>query len=225
MKRTHANTSLVRYLSLSLLAASVLGVAACGSKTETETKPGVSANVPRSTAQSPSDAYRLLFESVKKKDSEGIKSVLSRRTLDFASDQSGRKGESLDYFIRNGFSAPAKGDAMPEIRDEQIKDGSASIEVYNAAEKRWEMTPFVLEDGGWKLAVGEMFANLWKQPGKTQSQREMEASGAQPKMIPGSNVDFNKIKPKVIDPTRGNVSTGPNPTLDPNVKPVKIPTH
>ena len=108
----------------------------------------------------------------------------------------------------------------------RVVDGFASIEVYNGAERRWEMTPFIYEDGGWKLAVGDAFGNTWKQPGKTQSQREMESSNTmRPQQLPGSNIDFNKIKPKVIDPTRGNVNAGPNPTLNQNVKPVKIPTH
>lgn len=181
---------------------------------------------PSGGAQSPSDAYRVLWEGVQAKDSEKIKSVLSDSTLKFAGDRSKQTGETVEQVIRNGFSAPAMSETMPEIRDEQISGNNASIEVLNNKTRGWEMMPFVLEKGGWKLAVGDAFANSWKQPGRTQTQREIENSNTmKPQMLPGANVDFNKIKPTVIDPTKGNFNRGPNPTVNANVKPVKIPTH
>jgi hypothetical protein len=225
----------MKFLRLSLIIASVFAVASCGSETAPEAPPQETAPeaprqetapVPRSAAASPAEAYGMLFGAVKGKDSESIKSVLSLRTLEFAKGISSQRGETLEQVIRNGFSAPTKGDTMPAIRDVQVVDGFASIEVYNSAERRWEMVPLIYEDGGWKIAVGDAFGNSWKQPGKTQSQREMESSNTmRPQRLPGSNIDFNKIKPQVIDPTRGNVNAGPNPTLNQNIKPVKIPTH
>lgn len=178
-------------------------------------------------AQTPTEAYRALYEAVQSKDPARIKSVLSDATLKFAETRAAQSGETVDFVIRNGFSAPAMNETMPDIRDEQIKDNIASIEVFNTKRGAWEMMPFIYENGAWKLAVGDAFANTWKQPGKTQTQREFENSNTMtPQMLPGAaNVDFNKIKPTVIDPTKGNFNRGPNPTTNVNVKPVKIPTH
>jgi len=37
--------------------------------------------------------------------------------------------------------------------------------VFNPTENKWEDLPFVLEDGGWKLAVGDVFQDTYRKPG------------------------------------------------------------
>lgn len=181
---------------------------------------------PTGSGQTPTEAYRLLHRAVQAKDPAAIRSVLSEGTLRFAEARASQTGESVDHVIRNGFSAPAMDPGTPQIRDEQVLGTAASIEVYNPKTRAWEMMPFVLENGGWKLAVGDAFANTWKPPGKTQTQREIEAANtAGPQMVPGANVDFNKVRPDKVDPTRGKVDGGPNPIANSKIKPVKIPTH
>lgn len=209
-------TRTIIFTTMFLLAVLAAG---CSSDKPAETVTG-------SAFQTPAEAYRFLHSAVQGKDPARIKSVLSERTLKFAEGRATQTGETVDQVIRNGFSAPAMNETAPEIRDEQIRDNSAAIEVFNSKTRAWEMMPFIFENGGWKLAVGDAFANTWKQPGKTQTQRDMDSSNtAKPQMVPGANVDFNKIKPQIIDPTKGNFNRGPNPTLNSNVKPVKIPTH
>jgi hypothetical protein len=46
----------------------------------------------------------------------------------------------------------------------------------------WEDLPFVLEDGRWKLAVGDLFKNTYKKP--APSQAETEANNNVPQVIP-----------------------------------------
>ena len=70
-----------------------------------------------------------------------------------------------------------------------------AVEVYNEKEKRWDDTAFVLEDGAWKLAVGDQFKGSYQSPGKGQAQLEMDASN------PMNDPNY---KP----PTLGNMNNG-----------------
>ncbi len=185
-----------------------------------------SGQLPVGVANTPTEAYRMLFSAVKSKDSEKIRAMLSEATIKFAEANSSGQGRSFGEVVKNGFLESTMGEKMPAIRDEQILDGFASIEVYSERGKRWELAPFVMENGGWRLAVGDVFAGSWKEPGKPRSVIEREGGN---NMMPGSpnipTVDFNSAKIIKIDPKAGTIQKGPNPTLNTNVKPVKIPTH
>lgn len=126
----------------------------------------------------PTGAYKKLYEAVKGKNVEATKAVMSKQTLAFAQSVAQRQNIALDKVFENGFTATTFSPSLPEIRDERIKDGFGAIEVYNSKDKRWEDLPFVLEDGVWKLAVGDLFANTFKSPGKGRTVLEMEAANA-----------------------------------------------
>lgn len=188
-------------------------------------KSAESGQLPVGNASSPTEAYKMLFSAVKSKDPEKIKAMLSKATLVFSENRARQMNQKVEEIIRNGFSQPAMGDTMPQIRDEQVSDRLGMIEVYDAKSKMWQMHPFINEDGGWKLAVGEAFAGTWQPPGKTQTQREMDNSNMNPpQMAPGANVDWNNVRPTNVDPRGGGLIRRPNPTLG-NVKPQQIPTH
>jgi hypothetical protein len=116
---------------------------------------------PTVKAQSPTDAYRMLYAAVKAKDSETIKQLMSKGSLGLAGMQASQQKKSLDQVLENGLVAPTFAPSITEIREERIKDNFGKIEVKNAQENRWEDLPFVLEDGGWKLAVGDIFAGTF----------------------------------------------------------------
>lgn len=126
----------------------------------------------------PTEAYKKLFEAVKSKDTNRIKASMSKSTLGFADAQSKRTNQSLEKILENGFMATTLAPALPEIRDERVKDNMGAVEVYNIKESKWEDVPFVAEDGEWKLAVGDLFANTYKLPSKGRATREMEAANA-----------------------------------------------
>jgi hypothetical protein len=79
-----------------------------------------------------------------------------------------------------------------------------AVEVHNDKENKWEDLPFIREDGAWKLAIGEMFANTWKSPGKSQAEKEREASNAMSNnMVPmnvNGNANFQGVRPMVPKP-------------------------
>ncbi|MBA3600121.1 MAG: hypothetical protein H0W45_02615 [Acidobacteria bacterium] len=127
-------------------------------------------------AQTPTEAYKMLFAAVKAKDSGKIKQMMSKTTLGLAEFSGSQQKKSVDQILENGFVAPTLAASLTEIRDERVKDNFGAVEVFNPKDNRWEDLPFVLEDGGWKLAVGDIFQNTYKLPGKGQAQIEREAS-------------------------------------------------
>ena len=129
-----------------------------------------------SYAQSPTEAYKGLYEAVKAKDTEKIKSYLTQKTLAFGAAMAAQRKITPAEMYANGFTATNFAEKLPEIRDQRVKDNMGAVEVYNQQDKKWEDLPFIFEDGGWKLAVGDEFADTYKSPGKGKAQIEMEAS-------------------------------------------------
>jgi len=144
-------------------------------------------------AQTPAEAYKILFAAVKAKDSEKIKQMMSKSTLGLAEFSGSQQKKSVDQILENGFVAPTLAPSLTEIRDERIKDNFGAIEVFNPQTSRWEDLPFVLEDGGWKLAVGDIFQNTYKLPSKGRAQIELEASNTGMPMPANSVANFPPI--------------------------------
>jgi len=144
-------------------------------------------------AQTPTEAYKILFAAVKAKDSGKIKQMMSKSTLGLAEFSGSQQKKSIDQILENGFVAPTLATSLTEIRDERVKDNFGAVEVFNPKDNRWEDLPFVLEDGGWKLAVGDIFQNTYKLPGKGQAQIEREASNTEMPMPANSATNFPPI--------------------------------
>lgn len=139
-------------------------------------------------ADSPTEAYKRLFAAVKSKDIEAIKKQLSKSTIEFGAMAAQRNNTPVEKMYANGFTATTFAESLPEIRDERIKDNMGALEVRNVKENKWEDLPFVLEDGAWKLAVGDLFADTYKSPGRGRDSLEKEAANsAKPPAAPTSN--------------------------------------
>ncbi len=135
-------------------------------------------DVPVGNAQTPSEAYRMLFAAVKSQDTAKIKSMYSKGSIGLAEMQAGQSNQPLEKVFENGFSETTFADNYPQMRDERINGNFGAVEVWNESRKRWDDIPFVLEDGSWKLAVGDAFAGTFKSPGKGQSVIEQENANA-----------------------------------------------
>jgi hypothetical protein len=173
-----------------------------------EVKPPTLTDVPVGNAQTPSEAYRMLFAAVKSQDSAKIKSMLSKGSIGLGEMASGQQKKPLEEVIKNGFSETTFADAMPQIRDERVKGDFGAVEVWNESRKQWDDIPFVKEDGSWKLAIGDAFGGKFQSPGKGQAVTEQENANAsnpnsmiQIKPDANSNVStsFNSVK-KPIKP-------------------------
>lgn len=150
-------------------------------------------------ATTPREAYRLLYEAVKAKNTEGIKQLMSNNTMTFAGFAAQQQNQSLEKMFENGLTATTFADTLPESRDIRVNGNFGAVEVWNQKDSRWDDLPFVLEDGGWKLAVGDAFKGDFKSPGKGQAQLEMEAGNPmnQPVATPMPATNRNaKAQPK-----------------------------
>jgi hypothetical protein len=130
------------------------------------------------TSGSPTEAYKQLYAAVKAKDIERIKGLMSKSTQAFAQMAAARQNSPIEKVYENGFTATTFSDSLPEIRDERVSGEYGAVEVRNTKDNLWEDLPFVLEDGTWKLAVGEMFAGTYKSPGIGRDRKEKEAANA-----------------------------------------------
>jgi hypothetical protein len=123
-------------------------------------------------------AYSRLYYAVKSKDTEAIKSQLTKKSIEFGEFASQQNKTPLEKTYENGFTATTFAASLPQMRDERIDGDMGALEVWNSKDHHWEDLPFIKEDGVWKLAVGEMFAGTYKSPGPGRDQIEKQAANA-----------------------------------------------
>ena len=176
-----------------MLAALAAGFACGGGTENTNTGPASMTPIVGGGGPSPTEAYKMLFAAVKAKDIEGIKKMVTKRTLDFGAMAAQRNNTPIEKMFENGFTATTFSEKLPEMRDERIKDNMGALEVWNAKDSKWEDLPFINEDGGWKLAVGDLFADTWKSPGRGLDALEKEAANkaANASMTPAKKPAYN----------------------------------
>lgn len=143
-----------------------------------DVKPPTMTDVPVGNAQTPSEAYRMLFAAVKSQDPAKIRSMLSKGSMGLAEMASGQQKKPVEEVIKNGFTETTFVDNYPQMRDERIKGNFGAVEVWNESRKQWDDIPFVLEDGSWKAAFGDAFGGKWQSPGKGQAIIEQENANA-----------------------------------------------
>jgi hypothetical protein len=103
---------------------------------------------------------------------------VSENTVQLASFISAQNKTPLDKVFENGFVSSTFAPALPDIRDERVSCNMGAVEVWNASQQKWEDTPFMIENGQWKLAVGDVMRGNYKSPGKGLATREAEAANS-----------------------------------------------
>jgi len=168
-------------------------------------------------AQTPTEAYKMLYAAVKSKDTEKIKKMMSKDSLIFAEGASKQQNKPLEKVLENGFYASTFSATLPQMRSERVKDNFGALEVWNEKERVWEDVAFIKEDDGWKIAVGDIFKGTYEMPGKSQTIIEKEAANAanpNNTMAPANintNVNFNSVPTtnvKVPTPPLANKDDG-----------------
>jgi hypothetical protein len=141
-------------------------------------KPPTMTDVPVGGAQTPSEAYRMLFAAVKSQDTSKIRTMLSTGSMGLAQMASSQQKKTVEEVIKNGFTETTFVDDYPQMRDERVKGNYGAVEVWNAQRKKWDDIPFIYENGTWKAAFGDAFGGKWESPGKSQGTIEMENANA-----------------------------------------------
>ena len=106
------------------------------------------------SASSPTEAFRLYYEAIKRRDAPAFKSLLSRATMKFLDDGAKRTNKSVDDFINEMFGEIGRDlpPTLPETRNEKIDGDRATLEAHDAKKDKWETLHFVNE-GGWKIST------------------------------------------------------------------------
>lgn len=163
-------------------------------------------------AQSPTEAYKMLYAAVKAKDTATIKQLMSKNSLGLAEFNANNQKITLEKSLENGLVAPTLSPTLTEIRDERIKDNFGLIEVFNAKDNRWEDLAFILEDGSWRLAVGDLFRGTFDPQQalpRGKGQIQMDAANT---MMPMNTTKLPEV-------SNGNKSV----KAPPEVKSVEVP--
>jgi hypothetical protein len=117
------------------------------------------------------EAYTNLFNAVKSKNTLAIRNEMSKDTQAFAEAAAVQQQKPVGLVYMNGFTGTTFSLTLPTMRAPRIKDRFGALEVYNEHDKVWEDLPFVYENGGWRLAIGELFNGKYQSPGKGPAQR------------------------------------------------------
>ncbi|MBC7795950.1 MAG: hypothetical protein H7Z37_03645 [Pyrinomonadaceae bacterium] len=128
-----------------------------------------SAAKPQIVSNTPTEAYKNLFASVKSKDTDSIKQNMSKATIEFVESAATIQKVTPEKVFQNGLTATTMTETLPQMRDERIKDNYAALEV-QSPKGDWEDLMFVKENGSWKLAVGDLMNNTYKLPAPPASQ-------------------------------------------------------
>jgi hypothetical protein len=179
-------------LFLIIAAAATFGAACTGSVSNTKNGGTEQAKDCSVGIDTPTEAYKRLFAAVKAKDTDAIMRTMTKKSQEFIEGIAEKQKKTLPEVYVNGFTATTFAETLPEIRDERVSGCNAAVEVRNAKDQRWEDLPLMAEDGLWKFAYGEMFADTYKSPGKGRSTIEREAANTARGGLPeGVNIQTN----------------------------------
>lgn len=131
------------------------------SNTTTTTNSGTTTplGTPTSTASAatPTEAFRLYYEAIKRGDAPAVKALFSRATLEMLEAQAKATGKSLDDVFGEGFQEARRElpDVVPETRNEKVNGDRATLEINDAKKGSWDKLYFVKE-GGWKIGFADV---------------------------------------------------------------------
>ena len=173
-----------KIFALICLLAAMTAMFACGDN------PAKTSSPLQNPGDTPTEAYKRLFAAVKNKNAEAIKAEVSVSTQGLADAMAARYNKPIEQVYENGFTETTFSDSLPEIRDERVKDRMGAVEVWNSTRKKWEDLPYIREETGWKLAIGNAFDKSYASPGKGRDAKEREAANAV-----DPNVGIKRVEP------------------------------
>lgn len=198
-----------------VMLAAAFGGAACQKAQTTANKEEIVVK-----AASPTEAYKMLFAAVKAKETTRIRQLLSKNSMNLAGMGAKQFGHTMEKQIENGMLPTTAADALPPLRDERVKGNFGAVEIFNQKTGQWENTAFILEDGGWKLAVGDLVSGTYQSPGKGQAEIEADAAGANINNM--TRLPANTAGKFPLNGTNGKSQIGGNAVGD-KVKTAEVP--
>jgi hypothetical protein len=137
------------------------GAGTTGNANAANTRPASTAATPAAattTANSlstPTNAFKVFYETSKNKDVAGFKRTLSKDTLALLETQAKVENKTLDAALAEQFEKMEVPATLPESRNEKIEGDKATLEVKDDKTGQWEPFKFVKENNEWKAQLGE----------------------------------------------------------------------
>ena len=103
---------------------------------------------------SPTATAKAFYDAAKAKDAAGIKSTMSKGSLEMMETIAKSQKKTLDEALKEPSSSPPPPNF--ESRNEKITGDTATLEVKDE-KGNWDSIPFVKEDGQWKIALDVAF--------------------------------------------------------------------
>lgn len=155
---------------------------------------GCGAMTQKAPTATPTDTLKTFVEASQTKDIETIKKTLSKGTLDIIGKTAAAQGTTVDELLKKEGGSPVK--EMPETRNEKIEGDTATVEVKNIVSGEFDTTPFVKEDGTWKIALDKLMQEMQKKALEQMNQPPLETDADTAKPDGGAKPKNDSSKPK-----------------------------
>ncbi len=107
---------------------------------------------------SPTETLKTFADATKRKDAETIKKTLSKSTMKVIEESAKQQNISVNEMLTK--AEDPEGKDLPETRNEKIDGDKATLEVKDDITGKFDVMPFVKEDGGWKIALDEFMESM-----------------------------------------------------------------
>ena len=129
----------------------------------------------------PLETFKTYTKAIKAKDTKTMKLLLSDATMKMHEREAKAQGVSVDDIVKRE-TLFTENQTSVDYRNEKVEGDKASLEVKNSS-NRWEMVPFVREDGVWKIDKQGYADQMIKDIEDEQNRKFDEVNGG----IPPSN--------------------------------------
>ncbi|HBR58099.1 MAG TPA: hypothetical protein DEA22_11640 [Blastocatellia bacterium] len=144
----------------------------------------------------PLETFKTYVKALKKKDTTTMKLLLSAGSIKMHEQEAKSQGVTVDEIVMREtlFSESQK---TVDFRNEKIEGNRASIELKNHFGE-WEIIPFVMEDGQWKIDKKGYVDNLLEQ--MEQKNRELDEIINQGRQAPDEIAPVQEQSPDAGNP-------------------------
>lgn len=172
--------------------------------------------IPVKPNKSLEEAYTNLFNAVKSGNTAAIRAEMTTDTHKFAENVALQQKQPIEFIYQNGFTGTTFSPTLPNMRAPKVKGNFGALEVYNEKAQNWEDLPFVYENEGWRLAIGELFAGTYEKPGKGPAQIESEKNTPKPKKIKRSTGKAPAVRTEYVTKIPVEPAKPESPLVDEN---------
>ena len=136
--------------------ASVTNTVANTADTTTQNQSPIAAS-----AVSPIDSLKAMHEAGRVRNTVALKSLVSKATLAMMEANAKKQNTTVDELLNK--SNTANYEELPEMRNETITGGTATVELKDKTSENWRTMPLVMEEGVWKVAIDKFIEARMKQ--------------------------------------------------------------